>query len=113
MASGGNCSGSRPCGLPYIDEARGLRNFGRVFFVQALNIVWVTSLDYLEWDYNAFKRYHFYLMPVCTKPAADAGNQITLEVNTRLFSYFIAFYMAPLMVSKLKDAVGKCCIGLF
>ena len=52
-------------------------------------------------------------MPVCTKPAAGAGNQITRKINTRLVSHFIAFYMAPLKVFKLKDAVGKCYIGLF
>lgn len=52
-------------------------------------------------------------MPVCIKPAADAGKQITLEINTRLVSYCFAFYLSPFMGSKRKDAVGKCCIGLF
>ena len=45
--------------------------------------------------------------------AADAGNQIVLEVNTRLVSYSIAFYAALLMASNLKDAIYKFCIGLF
>ena len=45
--------------------------------------------------------------------AADAGNQIALEVNTRLVSYSIAFYAALLMASNLKDAIYKFCIGLF
>lgn len=42
-----------------------------------------------------------------------AGNQIELEVNTRLVSYSIAFYAALLMASNLKDALFKFCIGLF
>ena len=46
-------------------------------------------------------------------PAADAGNQIALEINTRLVSYSIAFYAALLMASNLKDAIYKFCIGLF
>ena len=45
--------------------------------------------------------------------AADAGNQIALEINTRLVSYSIAFYAALLMASNLKDAIYKFCIGLF
>ena len=45
--------------------------------------------------------------------AADAGNQIALEVNARLVSYSIAFYAALLMASNLKDAIYKFCIGLF
>jgi len=45
--------------------------------------------------------------------AADAGNQIALEINTRLISYSIAFYAALLMASNLKDAIYKFCIGLF
>ena len=44
--------------------------------------------------------------------AADAGNQIALEINTRLVSYSIAFYAALLMASNLKDAMYKFCIGL-
>ena len=39
--------------------------------------------------------------------AADAGNQIALEINTRLVSYSIAFYAALLMASNLKDAMHK------
>ena len=39
--------------------------------------------------------------------AADAGNQIALEINTRLVSYSIAFYAALLMASDLKDAMYK------
>lgn len=46
-------------------------------------------------------------------PAANAGNQIALEINTRLASYSIAFYAALLMASNLKDAMYKFCIGLF
>ena len=46
-------------------------------------------------------------------PAADAGNQIALEINTRLVSYSIAFYAALLMAPNLKDAMYKFCIGLF
>jgi hypothetical protein len=46
-------------------------------------------------------------------PAADAGNQIALEINTRLVSYSIAFYAALLMASNLQDAMYKFCIGLF
>ena len=45
--------------------------------------------------------------------AEAAGNQIELEVNTRLVSYSIAFYAALLMASNLKDALFKFCIGLF
>ena len=45
-------------------------------------------------------------------PAADAGNQIALEMNTRLVSYSIAFYAALLMASNLRDAMFKFCIGL-
>ena len=45
--------------------------------------------------------------------AADAGNQIALEINTRLVSYSIAFYAALLIASNLKDAIYKFCIGLF
>ena len=45
--------------------------------------------------------------------AADAGNQIALEINTRLVSYSIAFYAALLMAANLKDAMYKFCIGLF
>jgi len=45
--------------------------------------------------------------------AADAGNQIALEINTRLVSYSIAFYAALLMASNLKDAMYKFCMGLF
>ena len=45
--------------------------------------------------------------------AADAGNQIALEINTRLVSYSIAFYTALLMAANLKDAMYKFCIGLF
>ena len=44
--------------------------------------------------------------------AADAGNQIAIEINTRLVSYSIAFYAALLMASNLKDAMYKFCIGL-
>ena len=45
--------------------------------------------------------------------ATDAGNQIALEINTRLVSYSIAFYAALLMASDLKDAMYKFCIGVF
>lgn len=45
--------------------------------------------------------------------ASQAGNQIVLEVNTRLVSYSIAFYAALLMASNLPDALYKFCIGLF
>ena len=45
--------------------------------------------------------------------AADADNQIALEINTRLVSYSIAFYAALLMASNLKDAIYKFCVGLF
>lgn len=45
--------------------------------------------------------------------AADAGNQIALEINTCLVSYSIAFYAALVMASNLKDAIYKFCIGLF
>ena len=45
--------------------------------------------------------------------AAKAGNQIALEINTRLASYSIAFYAALLMASNLRDAMYKFCIGLF
>ena len=37
-------------------------------------------------------------------PASQAGNQIALEINTRLVSYSIAFYAALLMASNLQDA---------
>ena len=45
--------------------------------------------------------------------AAEASNQIAVEINTRLVSYSIAFYAALLMASNLKDAIYKFCIGLF
>ena len=44
--------------------------------------------------------------------ATDAGNQIALEINTRLVSYSIAFYAALLIASNLKDSMVKFCIGL-
>ena len=45
--------------------------------------------------------------------ASQAGNQIMLEVNTRLVSYSIAFYAALLMASNLPDTLFKFCVGLF
>ena len=45
--------------------------------------------------------------------AQEAGNQIALEVNTRLVSYSIAFYGALLMASNLRDSIYKFSIGLF
>ena len=45
--------------------------------------------------------------------AAQAGNQIMLEINTRLVSYSIAFYAALLMASNVKDPLYKFCAGLF
>ena len=44
--------------------------------------------------------------------AAEAGNKIALDINTRLVSYSIAFYAAFLMASNLNDAIYKFCIGL-
>ena len=44
--------------------------------------------------------------------AQDAGNQIALQINTRLVSYSIAFYAALLLASNLKDGVYKFCVGL-
>ena len=43
----------------------------------------------------------------------DAGNQIALEINTRLVSYSITFQAALLMASNLRDAMHKFCSGLF
>ena len=45
--------------------------------------------------------------------ASEAGNQIELEVNTRLVSYSIAFYVALLMASDLRNGFYKFCVGLF
>jgi hypothetical protein len=45
--------------------------------------------------------------------ASQAGNQIVLEVNTRLVSYSIAFYTALLIASNLSDTLYKFCVGLF
>ena len=45
--------------------------------------------------------------------ASQAGNQIQLEINTRLVSYSIAFYAALLMASNVKDPLYKFCAGLF
>ena len=45
--------------------------------------------------------------------ASAAGNQIELEINTRLVSYSIAFYAALLMASNLQNGFYKFCIGLF
>ena len=45
--------------------------------------------------------------------ASAAGNQIELEINTRLVSYSIAFYAALLMASSLQDGFYKFCLGLF
>ena len=45
--------------------------------------------------------------------ASAAGNQIELEINTRLVSYSIAFYAALLMASNLQNGLYKFCIGLF
>lgn len=47
------------------------------------------------------------------KSAADAGNQIAFDINTRLVSYSIAFYAALLMASNLPDTLYKFCSGLF
>ena len=47
------------------------------------------------------------------KSAADAGNQIAFDINTRLASYSIAFYAALLMASNLPDTLYKFCSGLF
>jgi len=44
--------------------------------------------------------------------ARDVGNQIALQINTRLVSYSIAFYAALLLASNLKDGVYKFCVGL-
>jgi len=46
-------------------------------------------------------------------PAEEAGNQIALEINTRLVSYSIAFYGALLMASNVQDSLYKFSIGLF
>ena len=46
-------------------------------------------------------------------PASQAGNQIVLDINTRLVSYSIAFYAALLVASNLTDTLYKLCIGLF
>jgi len=46
-------------------------------------------------------------------PAQEVGNQIALEINTRLVSYSIAFYAALLTASNLQDSITKFCIGLF
>lgn len=45
--------------------------------------------------------------------AQEAGNQIALEINTRLVSYSIAFYAALLAASNLQESIMKFCIGLF
>ena len=45
--------------------------------------------------------------------AQQAGNQIALEINTRLVSYSIAFYAALLAASNLQESITKFCIGLF
>lgn len=45
--------------------------------------------------------------------AADTGNRIALEINSRLVSYSIAFYAALLMASNLEEGVFKFCVGLF
>ena len=65
------------------------------------------------WNHKVFEWFHLYLQPVLLIPAATVGKQIALEINTRLVSYCFAFYLSPFMGSKRKDAVGKCCIGLF
>ena len=46
-------------------------------------------------------------------PAKEAGNQIALQINTRLVSYSIAFYAALLLASHLQDGLYKFCVGLF
>lgn len=46
-------------------------------------------------------------------PAKEAGNQIALQINTRLVSYSIAFYAALLLASNLQDGLYKFCVGLF
>ena len=45
--------------------------------------------------------------------ATTAGNQIALEINTRLVSYSIAFYGALLLASNVQDTLYKFSIGLF
>ena len=45
--------------------------------------------------------------------ATAAGNQIALEINTRLVSYSIAFYGALLLASNVQDTLYKFSIGLF
>ena len=62
------------------------------FFVQALNICRVISMFHLGyWNHKVFEWFHLYLQPVLIIPAATAGKQIALEINTRLVSYSIAF----------------------
>jgi len=46
-------------------------------------------------------------------PAKEAGNQLALEINTRLVSYSIAFYGALLLASNVQDSLYKFCTGLF
>ena len=46
-------------------------------------------------------------------PAKEAGNQVALEINTRLVSYSIAFYGALLLASNVQDSLYKFCTGLF
>ena len=45
--------------------------------------------------------------------ATAAGNQIALEINTRLVSCSIAFYGALLLASNVQDTLYKFSIGLF
>lgn len=47
------------------------------------------------------------------RPAKETGNQIALEINTRLVSYSIAFYGALLLASNLQDSLYKFSLGLF
>ena len=45
--------------------------------------------------------------------AHQAGNQIVLEINTRLVSYSIAFYAALIFASNVNHGIYKFCVGLF
>ena len=56
---------------------------------------------------------HFGILEGEVVAASTAGNQIELEINTRLVSYSVAFYAALLMASNLQNGFSKFCIGLF
>lgn len=66
---GGDSFDSRRGGLPRIGEHKIIAIVAGFIFVQALNIVRIISLFYLDqWNYTVFEWFHPYLWPVLLMP---------------------------------------------